>query len=705
MEKIKKTLYNLASSESDMANEAYKVYELLENADEREVAEYIASHDGDMRRLLGVKALAEEGADTELGEQYFDLYTKGKSLLNPDPYKRTDYYGNDVKDVDHYMELLGVSKNGGKYTNDQRAAFTNPESPDYFGNYDRDFLQGRAMKELGNKATVDDLLGAMQRMGDSYRYNRAQRGYRADNSTDVVSWLTDAGQEFFAPRMREARLAGRDWSWSDLMGDAAELGLNFVPGVGVFNRAGKLVARLPKGLQIPTKLVGEAVESSAVPLGSQAYDVIAYDDNDPRGHWDWGRVGAQYGGAIGAKGAIKMGARTAKDAANFAGGKANEGGVKRLLDAAEDIGYDTENALRNRSLALERKKELATSPAYIDRGYLTAAQNKSGFFGGPKNIKQYNDFEIRKAEAERLARSQKAREALDAAEQEYDQAFREFIKSEPSQGMRTNGTDAGLAAKRARYSEAKRKLEKARSDFEQVNLSDRDIVQLDDGSFAYNEGGVIGGDKYGNTLHGYDTWSLGDNISVKVPSNVKVLDQYTGRPYASAKSNVKPAEGQTVTHADRDVTVRKAIKDDRDFDAIASGRVKYQKPINTATNVVFNAGAREGIVGQGLDLDSKRRSALWNQQLMELRPYVSEAKGISPKEKRARVDAIMNVLSYGGLDNLPEEVYSKDANRYDEIANILGMQGWMHWSSDGAKVKDVPTPSYSSYVPTSSNSN
>lgn len=705
MDKIKKTLYNLASSESDMANEAYEVYELLENADEREVAEYIATHDADMRRLLGVKSLAEEGADTELGEQYFDLYTKGKSLLNPDPYKRTDYYGDEIKDVDHYMELLGVSKQGGSYTNDQRADFTNPESDNYYGKYDRDFLQGRAMKELGNKATADDLINIMNRMGDAYRYNREQRGYSADNSVNLKDWLTDAGEEFFAPRMREARLAGREWGWNDLIGDAVELGLNFVPGVGVFNRAGKLVARMPKGMQIPTKLIGEAVESSAVPLGSQAYDVFAYDENDPRGQWEWGRVGAQYGGAIGAKGAIKMGAKTAKDAANFAGGKANEGGVKKILDVAEDIGYDTENALRNRGLALERQKELATSPAYIDRGRLTAAQNESGFFGGPEHVKQFNDFEIRKAEAERLARSQKAREALDLAEQEYEQAFQDFANTELSSGLmeqEANRMNAELAAKReaalARRNEARAKLEKARSDFEQVNSSDRDIVQLDDGSFAYNEGGVVGG-------NGFGRWSLNDNISVDVPSNVKVLDQYDGHRYGNTPSTVKPAEGQTVTHADRDVAVRKAIKDDRDFNAIASGRVKYQKPINTATNIAFNAGAREGIVGQGLDLDSKRRSALWNQQLTELRPYVSEAKGISPKEKKARVDAIMNVLSYGGLDNLPEEVYQKDANRYDEIANILGMRGWMHWSSPKARVNDVPTPSYSTYVPESSSSN
>lgn len=700
MEKIKKILYNIASSESEMADEAYEVYELLENADEREVAEYIATHDADMRRLLGVKSLAEEGADTELGEQYFDLYTKGKALLNPDPYKRTDYYGDEIKDVDHYMELLGVSKQGGSYTNDQRAAFTNPESPDYFGRLDRDFLQGRAMKELGNQASADDLLSVMNRMGDAYRYNRAQRGYRADNSTDLVDWLTDAGQEFFAPRMREARLAGRDWDWKDLFGDAAELGLNIVPGVGVFNKAGKLVARLPKGVQIPTKLIGEAVESSAVPLGSQAYDYMAYDENDPRGQWDWGRVGAQYGGAIGAKGVIKMGARTAKDAANFAGGKANEGGVKKILDAAEDIGYDSKNAINARGLALQQQKEMAMSPEYLDKGYLTAAQNESGFFGGMKHIKQFDDFEIRKAEAERLARSQKAREALDAAEKEYEQAYQDFTKNELSSAQLAQMTDnmnMELAAKReaalARRDEARAKLEQARSDFEQVNSADRDIVQLPDGTFAYNEGGIVGGDE----------WSHG-RFSEKVPSEVTVLNQYKGRRFGNTEPTVTPSENQNVNYADRDLTVRKALKDDRDFNAIASGRVKYQKPVNTATNIVFNAGAREGIMGQGLDLDNKRRTALWNQQLTKLRPYVSEAKGISPKEKQARVNAIMNVLSYGGLDNLPEEVYSKDANRYDEIASVLGMRGWMHWSSPRARVNDMPTPSYSTYAASSSSS-
>lgn len=711
MEKIKKTLYNLASSDSEMADEAYAVYELLENADEAEVAEYIATHDADMRRLLGVKNLVEKDADKELGEQYFDLYTKGNNLLNPDPYRRTDYYGNDVKDVDHYMELLGVSKEGGEYNNDQRAAFTNPESPEYFGKRDRDYLQGRAMKELGNTASADDLMNVMTRMADSYRYNREQRGYNADNSTDVGAWLTDLGQEVFLPRMREARLAGREWGWEDLIGDAAELGLNFVPGVGVFNKAGRLVARLPKGLQIPTRLVGEAVESAAVPLGSQAYDYVAYDENDPRGQWDWTRVGAQYAGAIGAKGTIKMGARTAKDAANFAGGKSNEAGVKKMLDIAEDIGYDSQNALNARNLVLQERAKVSLDPAYSrpNKEYVSGQSLRTGEFRTPEAIKDLTDFEIRRAEAERLAGTQKYRDALDAAQAELDNAERNY-----GMALATGNLEEQRAAALAR-SEANQKVMAANRALMEANMADREIVQLADGRFTYKDGGIVGGtaDMEGVRMPYYYPRKGADPSPV--PSDVTVLKQY-GQDIPEANGKVRfdapeaqavagaPAE-QTISYAPRDYTVIKAVGNDRDLDAVLKGRAKFQKPVNTATNVLFNAGAREGIVGQGLDLDEKRRNALWNQQLTQLRPYVAGAKGISPNEKKARVDAIMNVLSYGGLDNLPEEVYRRDPEHYDEIAAMLGMRGWMHWSSPKARVNDVPTPSYSTYTPESSSSN
>lgn len=674
MENIKKVLYNLATSENELADEAANVYMLLEDADEREVAEYIASHDDDMRRLLGVKALASEDADKELGKEYFDLYSKGQAILNPDPYKRTDYYGSELKDIPHYMELLGVPKESGSYTTDQIAAFTNPESQQYYGKLDKDYLQGRAMTELGDAASADDLLRVLDRASGAYRNNRAQRGYRADNSTDIKMWLTDLGQELLAPRMREARLAGREWGWEDLLGDAAELGLSVVPGVGVVNKAGKVIARMPKGVQFATRLGGEALESAAVPFGSQVYDYAVYDEEDPRGQWDWGRVGAQYGGAIGAKGMIKMGARTAKDAANFSGGKEAEGGVKRLLDIAEDIGYDSKNAIRTRGAALEQRAKMADEPKYSDGPTLTSAQNEAGFFGSPDDGINWQDFQIRADEAQRLRKSNPARKQKENVEKEMP---------------RNRDLDA--------YNEWHEKFKTARDNFNAANKSDYDIVQLPDGRFVYNKSGVVGGTKVTDNVT-LPVWGTGAG-NQQVPSEVTVLRQSgTGLPPSATKEyvfdlNRNEPVTQKVSYADRDKTVRKALSSDRDFEAIASGRAAWQKPVNTATNMVFNAGAREGIVGQGLNLDEKRQNALWNKQLMSMRPYVSDAQ-VSPKEKAARVDAIMDVLTYGGLDNLPEEVFSKAPWRYHDIANVLGSSDWKHWSE--VKVKNEPTTSYSS---------
>ena len=144
-----------------------------------------------------------------------------------------------------------------------------------------------------------------------------------------------------------------------------------------------------------------------------------------------------------------------------------------------------------------------------------------------------------------------------------------------------------------------------------------------------------------------------------------------------------------ISYKPRDYTVRRELKKDPDFDAVASGRAKLQPYINTATSAAFNAAAREGIVGAGLGLDEKRETALWNKQLSQLRPLVT---GDQPLEqKRQMADAIMNVMTYG-LDNLPEEMFRKNPNAYKAIANQLGSSDWSHWSEN--KVPDYPTTSY-----------
>lgn len=663
------------ADDNDRASEIY--FETV-NMDKRELADYVASHLEELRELLGIRDLATKDGAPELTKEFWDMVKLGRSIQNPDPYQKHDYYGDDLKTVDSYMEDFGVQKENGGYNDDLRAAFTNPKNPAFYGNFDRDMVKDLAQRD---NLSVDEYLDKIRRTADSWQRGNQARGYNADNGI-TWRWFTDLGQELVFPRIREKKLAGQDASWNDWLGDLAELGLNFVPGTGLVTRAtGKVVANWPKTARIMTNIGLEAAESAAVPLGSQALDIALYSDDDPRGNWDWERVGAQYAGAVGAKGAIKMGARTAKDAAELGAGKDVGGkGFRDAMDIIEDIGYDARNNIARRDIAQQRMSELSKDPRYMDiedRTFLTPEQNKTGLFLGPEEGKGYMDFLIRKEEAERLARTQSARnkyaEAVKKGREEADELFKSAaVKDEiPSVGA---------------IEEANKPVKEAKKALVDVGHTDKEIVQLPDGTFAYNEGGVVGG-MDGKPLWKADFMGQPDDL----PTKVTVLKQFDERPDPRTKT-VKVGEvEQEVTEAPRDIVVRKALNDDRDFSSVASGRAKWNKPVNTGANVVFNAGAREGWVGQGLGLDEKRQAALYNQMLMKLRPLVAES-GKSPEGKRRTVDAIMNVMDYG-LDNLPEEMYRKDKATYKAIAAQLGSKDWSHWSEN--KVPDYPTTSKS----------
>lgn len=662
------------ADDNDRASEIY--FETV-NMDKRELADYVASHLEELRELLGIRDLATKDGAPELTKEFWDMVKLGRSIQNPDPYQKHDYYGDDLKTVDSYMEDFGVQKENGEYNDDLRAAFTNPKNPAYYGNFDRDMVKDLAQRD---NISVDEYLDKIRRTADSWQRGNQARGYNADNGI-TWRWFTDLGQELVFPRVREKKLAGQGASWNDWLGDLAELGLNFVPGTGLVTRAtGKVVANWPKTARIMTNIGLEAAESAAVPLGSQALDLALYSDDDPRGNWDWERVGAQYAGAVGAKGAIKMGARTAKDAAELGAGKDVGGkGFKDAMDIIEDIGYDARNNIARRDIVQQRMSELSKDPRYMDiedRTFLTPEQNKTGLFLGPEEGKGYMDFLIRKEEAERLARTQSARnkyaEAVKKEREDAEELFKSAGKDEiPSLGA---------------LEETVKPVNEAKKALVDIGHTDKEIVQLPDGTFAYNEGGVIGGMK-GKPVWKADFMGQPDDL----PAKVTVLRQFDEWPDPRTKT-VKVGEvEQEVTEAPRDIVVRKALNDDRDFASVASGRAKWNKPVNIGANVVFNAGAREGWVGQGLGLDEKRQAALYNQMLMKLRPLVAES-GKSPEGKRRTVDAIMNVMDYG-LDNLPEEMYKKDKATYKAIAAQLGSKDWSHWSE--SKVKDYPTTSKS----------
>ena len=112
---------------------------------------------------------------------------------------------------------------------------------------------------------------------------------------------------------------------------------------------------------------------------------------------------------------------------------------------------------------------------------------------------------------------------------------------------------------------------------------------------------------------------------------------------------------------------------------------------DVTADAVFNALAREGVVGNVGDFDKKREDALWNRMMIKMRPLTANSK-LSPEVRKKNADAILNVMQYG-LDGLPTEIYQQNPRVYKLIADNLGVEGWRH-SSEATNPQ--PTTSYSS---------
>ena len=681
-------------------NAADDVFMAVDGMNQNELADYVAQHDKELRKLLRVNYLVEKDSDTDLAKSYFDLLNKGREQASPDKGKKQGFYGEELHDVPYFMERFGISKEGGKYSTKAQADFVNA-------------IDKLDDIELANLAWAEGYEGNAERMRDDIRragmmlqQNLAREGFDpTTGGRDIGRTVVGGLAGLLAPRVHEANLAGQAPELKDYVGDVVEGGLNFLPGFAAGSKAVRAGSKvLPKVLDnVATKVGASALESAAVPLGSQAYDYAVYDKEDPRGKWDWGRVGAQYGGAIGAKGALKLMGRQGKDVLEQQGKAAAQGPAHKVMETIENIGDNANENIARRQLALERKAELAKQAEYNSQNFLTAKQNESGYFATADDLADAEDFAIRKSEAERFANTQKARkefdtEAMSSAEDvnvapdgtvtiSYKDGSSEMLSIDPA--VIQQGEDAIdnaiVRAYKAKYpGRAQRQSELAEK------LSDYgdypEIVQLPDGRFVKME--TI------QTVDGVPTLypeTFGDN-AIKSP-NITMLannTEVTGK--AMPTIPLKNAEGEQVgsmAQKPRDYTVRRALNSDPDFAAVASGRAARQPWVNTGTNVVFNAGAREGIVGEGLDLDSKRVNALWNKQLSQLRPLVTGDQPV--EQKRQMVDAIMNVMTYG-LDNLPDGMFKANPNAYRAIARQLGSSDWKHSSEVG--VPDYPTTSY-----------
>ena len=699
MNKILKDIELRAETGDPRASEAY--FATL-NMTQQELADYVAAHDSELREILDVRNLADKEGNPDLAKEYFELLNQGNKQANPDKFKMNDFYGGELKDIPYYMEKFGYQKENGEYPIKSQIDFVKD-----IGNLDETQLRNLAYVE-GFNSNPEQMREEIARAGQRLTRDLANKGYDAETG----SWLNPryfakGAVSLAAPRVSEAHAAGQDASMADIVGDAVEFGANFAPGFNVASKAARVASKVPVVGKVANsvggRILAEGAESAAVPMASQLYDMAAYEEGDPRSEFDPMRVGSQYTGALAAKGMMKLAGTRGKQLLENEGKKSSSESARAIMDVAENIGDVAKENIARRELALQRKADLAKRADYNSQQFLTAKQNETGHFATADDLADYEDFLIKKSEAERFANTQKARKQFDntvnkAGLDQADIAVDENglvtitrpdgtvdnVQIDPNIVLNASDDDiktAIVTAYRAKHPEMDMQdnIVKALSSYDENPV----VFQLPDGRLI--SGNTLASSKGGKIYTDY----FDDGLDV---TNVSLLENngdISMTPKEPLRVNMGDGREAVMTYKPRDITVRRILNNDRDFRAVASGRAKYQPWFNTGTNAVFNAAAREGIVGEGLKLDDKRQAAMWNKQLMQLRPLVT---GDQPVEyKRDMVDAIMNVMNYG-LDELPEEMFKRNPLAYKAIAKQLGSDDWSHWSEH--KVKDYPTTSY-----------
>lgn len=730
-----------------------------------ELARYVADNDERIRNSLHMKYLAEKDAKPELVKEYYDMFNKGRQAYAGPGRVDAGGYGK-ARSVDDWMGIFGVQPKHvepdgkGSYSNDERAAFTNPESPTYYAK----LKTPAQLKEIASWQGFDnaELMDEdIRRSSDMFQRERSIEGYNPDNSVDLVNWGISALKGFAAPRVKEAQLAGRDVTWQDVTGDMVEAGLNFIPGYGIVSKSGKLIAKIPyKWAQQATKGAMGAVEASAVPALSQVYDMNVYDEG-PRSEWDTGRFLAQ-AGAFG--GGMYAGSRMVtqgrRQMAGREGGAAARQDYKQARTGIARIGEKTDDILAERQAVLDANAKLAQDRANVnlsgDVGIKTAKAEAPQW----QDVAEAESNRILTEEAKRLARSEEERRAyqrlaeerkhelagnekknidrdaflrnrenqyFDAAETPIDTEAAgkiDLIVSEDQVPLRegfvrvkdANGktyivkeSDAAAAGQPLRTSteltpEELQVVEAYRQANEQGAI---DIVQLPDGRIVArknidNNGNYTVGGGFDNGGYSVPEADMGGRpAELKFQYDAGLMPE---QPKKMAEFGGKEADrGYGLGEVkDRDQAVKALIEKDPYLARKAAGEGNRAMETLRDAGVSFgiNSAFHNDLVKSKLgNIDDKRAEAWWNSQMRKLSEFTS-AK-YDPKERKRNFEAVMDAMSYG-LDNIPDEKFLRNPDIYHAIAAKLGRPEWRHPLEMQSPV--VPTNSTSTAEPVSSSS-
>lgn len=387
---------------------------------EQEFPLWVAQNAQELSSALKFKSVMEDATEEEkaLQNEFTKLRNQGTRAFMGDG--KSTVTGAPQRTLDDFMGESGfgvLPSDGDAFSDDDRAAFTNPENSAYWGNRSADDIR-RAAWSLGYQ-DEEQMRRDLERAGNQFQHAQAVEGYDANNSIQPIDWAVSALKGFAAPRIKEAQLAGRDVTWQDVAGDLAELGLNFVPGVGLVGKGGKVVARFGRAGEAIGRGVPLVVDQFAVPAGTQAIDAgLLYNPNmlgtetsglNPRSEIDLGKMAAQAGGIATAKGAIKGAGMVGKNMleqgmGNETGGEAFRGAVK----AFESIGEKTDDLIARRQAMLDRKAELAKQRQNVT---LPGDRDVSNARASVDDLYNADNFRILTEEADRIAKSSAERDA------------------------------------------------------------------------------------------------------------------------------------------------------------------------------------------------------------------------------------------------------------------------------------------------------
>ena len=588
----------------------------------------------------------------------------------PDSKATYDAAGAKQLTLDQLMEAMGVQPNAdGEYDDDDRAAFTNPTSESF---YLKD-------PELPSKmATAVDYLGLehgqgegfinqeLKRNADAFQRTLAVEGWGPDNSFQPLDFLASTAKGIFTPRIKEAQLAGRDISAKDVAGDLIELGLSFVPGVGLVSKVtGKVVAKIAaKTIQEATptivKLLGKGVayagDAAMAPLGAEIADSYLYA-NDPyndRSQFRWGDVGTGTAAGAAFTGAVKGAGLGAKMYLERQGEDAAKGSVKNFTNQIAQIGEKTDDLIAQQQAMLDNRARLASDYNNI------ASETRNGVMAQQVELAKQGLTDIG---------------PVDIAKAEDFRLLNQYVKE----------------------------LGKAKG--KTIELShltpDGKMVVMEDGMFREipvpkDFSGI--GDQLGVAKANYATNGVSTNLRqvpgtgyyAKMPEKVTLFGE--GATTGSIKpdvnlSAVKPDAKSIVSlDAPAETNVTKADLSQVVLDRATKDPLLMRKldPYNTAKEyardaafgaVGFKATRPESDVAGNLGVSytpiDEREKALQNRNNRLLRSFVMDSK--SPEEKQKKVKAILDVQQFG-FDRLPLECYDVHGNLlpvYQQIYDVL----------------------------------